>query len=155
MQGTAEIINYLKDLGPEHLQLILEFSKWPLQTTPREGLAVWLSLILLASKRRLFLTLVTTIDFHRAGWQGLTGRHRARAFERYRTQSCHTVSRIRHPQAGREKRSIPQRADHQLPRYNHESSERSGLQAAAMYIELMNIYILTSLFISWACHRWH
>jgi hypothetical protein len=42
LHGTAALISYLKDLGPEHLKLIIEFSKWPLQATPREALAIFM-----------------------------------------------------------------------------------------------------------------
>ncbi|KAL6054782.1 Vam6/Vps39-like protein [Balamuthia mandrillaris] len=41
LHGTSETIKYLRDLDPNHLALVLEFSKWVLQTTPREGLAIF------------------------------------------------------------------------------------------------------------------
>lgn len=40
LHGPWETIRYLKELGPDNLALVLEFSKWVLQTYPREGLAV-------------------------------------------------------------------------------------------------------------------
>ncbi len=38
--GVAETINYLKELGKEHLGLVLEFSRWLLQTSPEQALVV-------------------------------------------------------------------------------------------------------------------
>jgi hypothetical protein len=40
MAGTAETIRYLKDLPPEQLPLILEFSRPILMTAPRDALPV-------------------------------------------------------------------------------------------------------------------
>jgi len=41
LHGTRSSITYMTQLGPDHINLILEFSKWVLQITPREGLAIF------------------------------------------------------------------------------------------------------------------
>jgi hypothetical protein len=38
--GPTETIQYLKNLGKDHIDLILEFSRWVLLAAPQEGVKV-------------------------------------------------------------------------------------------------------------------
>jgi len=40
--GTKELIQYLKELGREHLDLIIKYSVWPLEQTPAEGIDIFM-----------------------------------------------------------------------------------------------------------------
>jgi len=41
LQGTSRTVTYLQNLGPQHIELILEFSLWVLLQSPEEGLAIF------------------------------------------------------------------------------------------------------------------
>jgi len=41
LHGPSETIKYLRELGPEHLSLIIEFSKWVLQSESLPGLSIF------------------------------------------------------------------------------------------------------------------
>ena len=42
LNGTTPTVEYLQKLGPEHLDLIVDFSKWVLASNPREGLTIFI-----------------------------------------------------------------------------------------------------------------
>ncbi len=40
LYGPSETVTYLKSLGKQHIDLVLEFSRWALQSSPDEALTV-------------------------------------------------------------------------------------------------------------------
>ncbi|KAL2395735.1 Vacuolar morphogenesis protein 6 [Exophiala dermatitidis] len=43
LQGPARTVSYLQNLGPEYIDLILEFARWPLETDPGMAMEIFLA----------------------------------------------------------------------------------------------------------------